>query len=46
MIKSRMMRWAGYVAHIGGEEEGIWEFGGKARRKGTTKKASTGGRII
>jgi hypothetical protein len=35
-IKSRRMRWAGHVAQTGGEEEGIWDIGGKARRKETT----------
>jgi hypothetical protein len=33
MIKSRRMMWAGRVARIGGEEECIWDIGGKARRK-------------
>ena len=29
VIKSRKMRWAGYVARIGGEERRIQGFGGK-----------------
>jgi hypothetical protein len=36
MIKSRMMRCAGHVAHMG--EECIQDFYGKARRKDTTRK--------
>jgi hypothetical protein len=38
MIKSRRMRRARHVTRIGGEEEGVWDFGGKARRKETTRK--------
>jgi hypothetical protein len=34
-IKSRRMRWAGHVAHMG-EERSVHGFGGKARRKETT----------
>jgi hypothetical protein len=34
MIKSRIMKWAGYVAHMAGEEERIRDFRGKATRKG------------
>jgi hypothetical protein len=36
LIKSRRMRWAGYVARMG--EEIVQGFGGKARRKETTRK--------
>jgi hypothetical protein len=36
MIKSRKMGWSRHVAHMGGEEECIQGFGGKARRKETT----------
>jgi hypothetical protein len=36
MIKSRRIRWAGQVA--GGEEECIWDFGGKAGRLEATKR--------
>jgi hypothetical protein len=35
-IKSRRMRWAGYVARMG--EECVQSFNGKARRKETTWK--------
>jgi hypothetical protein len=35
-IKSRRMRWAGHVAHMG--EECVQGFGEKARRKETTWK--------
>jgi hypothetical protein len=40
IIKSRRMRWAAYVARMGGKEECIYsyEFGGKAGRKETTRK--------
>jgi hypothetical protein len=39
IIKSKRMRWAGHVATLG--ENGIRErFGGKARRKETTRKTS------
>jgi hypothetical protein len=38
MIKSRRMRLAGNVAGMGGEEACIQDFGGKARRKETTRK--------
>jgi hypothetical protein len=34
MIKSRRMRWAGYVTRMGKMND----FGGKAERKETTKK--------
>jgi hypothetical protein len=38
-IKSRRMRWAGHVARMeGGEEKCMQGFGGKARRKETTRK--------
>jgi hypothetical protein len=37
MIQSKTMRLAGHVAHKG-EEECIQYFGGKARRKETTRK--------
>jgi hypothetical protein len=36
MIKSMKMRQAGHVARMG--EECIYDFGGKARRKETTRK--------
>jgi hypothetical protein len=35
-IKSKRMRWAGHVACMG--EESVQGFGGKARRKETTRK--------
>jgi hypothetical protein len=35
--KSRRMRWAGHVAHMGGEKS-VQGFGGKARKKETTWK--------
>jgi hypothetical protein len=35
-MKSRRMRWAGHVAHMG--EECVHSYGGKARRKETTRK--------
>jgi hypothetical protein len=40
MFKSRRMRWVGQVACIGGggEQECIQGFGGKAKRKETTRK--------
>jgi hypothetical protein len=38
-IKSRRMRWAGNVARMGKErKKGVQGFGGKARRKETTRK--------
>jgi hypothetical protein len=37
MINSRRMIWAGHVARMG-EDEYIWDIGGKARRKETTRK--------
>jgi hypothetical protein len=30
-----------HVARMGGEEECIWDIGGKARRKETTRKTNT-----
>jgi hypothetical protein len=36
-IKSRRMRWAGHVAHMGGEKR-VEGFGGKARGKESTWK--------
>jgi hypothetical protein len=36
MIKSRRMRWAGHV-----EAECIYDIGGEARRKKTTRKTKT-----
>jgi hypothetical protein len=36
MAKLRRMRWAGHVANLG-EEECIQDFGGKGRRKETTR---------
>jgi hypothetical protein len=41
MMKSRRMRWAGHVARMGGEEECIYDIGGKSRRKETTGKTKT-----
>jgi hypothetical protein len=38
MTKSRRIRWAGACSKNGGEEECIWDSGGKARRKETTRK--------
>jgi hypothetical protein len=38
IIKSRRMRWAGHVTRMREEEECIWNFGGKAGRKETTRK--------
>jgi hypothetical protein len=38
MIKSRRMRWAGHVACTGAKEKCIQGFGGKARRKETSRK--------
>jgi hypothetical protein len=35
------MRGAGHVARIVGEEEYIYDIGGKARRKETTRKTKT-----
>jgi hypothetical protein len=37
IIKSRRMRWAGHVARMG-EKRNAWDFGGKVRRKETTRK--------
>jgi hypothetical protein len=37
MIKSRRMRWEGHVVRMG-EEECIYDIGGNARRKETTRK--------
>jgi hypothetical protein len=41
IIKSRRMRWAGHVARMGGEEERVYIFGGKARGKETTRETKT-----
>jgi hypothetical protein len=38
-IKSRRMRWAGHVACMG--EKCVQRFGGKARRKESTRKNET-----
>jgi hypothetical protein len=38
--KRSRMRWAGHVARMG-EEECIYDFGGKSRRKETTRKTKT-----
>jgi len=35
MIKSRRMRWAGHVAHMG-EERGVYSVGGETGGKETT----------
>jgi hypothetical protein len=40
IIKSRRIRWVGHVA-TRGEEECIYDFGGKARRTETTTKIYT-----
>jgi hypothetical protein len=40
-MKSRGMKWAGHVAYMGGGEDCIQGFGGKARMKETTQKIST-----
>jgi hypothetical protein len=40
MIKSRRIRVAGHVERWG-EEECVWDIGGKARRKETTRKTKT-----
>jgi hypothetical protein len=40
-IKSRRMRWAGHVARMGDERKVYKGFGGKARRKETTRKTKT-----
>jgi hypothetical protein len=40
IIKSRRMRWAEHVARIG-EKRNAYSFGGKARRKETTRKTKT-----
>jgi hypothetical protein len=37
-IKSRRLRWAGYVARVREERKVYNVFGGKARRKETTRK--------
>jgi hypothetical protein len=39
--KRFVMRWAGHVAQMRGEEECIYDIGGKARRKETTWKTKT-----
>jgi hypothetical protein len=41
MTKSKRMRWAGHVAHMGGEEEYIQCFAGRDKRKKTTRKTET-----
>jgi hypothetical protein len=41
MLKFRKMSWGGHVARMGTEKKCIWDIGGKARRKGTTKKTRT-----
>jgi hypothetical protein len=38
VIKSRRMRWAGHVARMGKKRNAYRGFGGKARRKETTRK--------
>jgi hypothetical protein len=40
MIKSRRMRWMGHVAQME-KKKCIWNIGGKARRKETTRKTKT-----
>jgi hypothetical protein len=39
-IKSRRIRWAGHVTRMG-EKECIYDIGGKARRKGITRKTKS-----
>jgi hypothetical protein len=41
MIKPRRMRWAGHVALMGGDEECIYDIGGKSRREETTRMINT-----
>jgi hypothetical protein len=41
MIKSRRLRWAGHIAQMGAEQDSIYDIVGKARRKGSTRKAKT-----
>jgi hypothetical protein len=42
MIKSRRLRWAGYVAHIGAKRNAYrMNIGGKDKRKETTRKIKT-----
>jgi hypothetical protein len=38
MITSRRVRWAGHVARMVGEEECMYDIGGKDRRKETTRR--------
>jgi hypothetical protein len=38
MLQSRRMRWGGHEACMGEKQECIWDFGGKSRRKETTRK--------
>jgi hypothetical protein len=40
MIKTRRMRWTGYVACIG-EKRKAYRIGGEARRKETARKTKT-----
>jgi hypothetical protein len=42
VIESRRIRWAGHVARMG-DEECIYDIGGKARRKEATRKTKTCG---
>jgi hypothetical protein len=37
-MKSMRMRWAGYVASMEGKRNGFKIFGGKTRRKKSTRK--------
>jgi hypothetical protein len=39
-VKSRRMKWTGHVARME-EEKSVQGFGGKARRKETTRKTKT-----
>jgi hypothetical protein len=41
MMKSTRIRWEGYVARIGREGECIYDIGGEARRKETSRKTWT-----
>jgi hypothetical protein len=46
IIKSRGVKLAGHVACMGTKKQCIPAFGGKARRKQTTRKTNHSGRII
>ena len=46
VFKSRRMRWAGHVAHMGGEERRIQGFSGYLRERDHLGNAGIGGRIV